>query len=131
MRAFNSKALKKLETSYRPDAPDLHLVNLYTRYQSLRDKQTLLTTAFASMGLTLGFLISKSPVHRYAKLSLYFGLVASTKYYLAWQSACLTESTFKSVTQEVLTDKDLKRMRRAFQIKNAEAEEEKKALKKY
>jgi len=35
------------------------------------------------------------------------------------------------VTKEVLTDKDLKRMRRAFQIKSAEAEEEKKALKKY
>ena len=83
------------------------------------------------MGLTVGFLISKSPVHRYGKLALYFGLAASTKQYLAWQSASLTESTYKTVTQQVQSEKDLKRMRRAFQIKSAEAEEEKKALKKY
>jgi len=82
MRAFNAKALKKLEASYKPDAPDLYQVNLFARYQSLRYKQSLLSTAFASMGLTLAFLISKSPVHRYGKLALYFGLAASAKRYL-------------------------------------------------
>lgn len=79
MRAFNAKALKKLETSYRPDAPDLANVKLFAQYQSLREKQSLLTTAFVSMGLTLGFLISKSPVHRYGKLALYFCLAASAR----------------------------------------------------
>ena len=50
---------------------------------------------------------------------------------MTWQTHHFTEATFNSVSSKVLSEKELKKMKRAYKIKTAEAEEEKKALKKY
>lgn len=85
-----------------------------------------------SFGLTSGLLISRMPhIHRIVRLSLYsltfLSLYCANK---EIENRIINEN-FNNVTIKLIEAKELKRLYRAYQIKKAEAEEDKKALAKY
>lgn len=80
----------------------------------------------------MGFIISRVPLeNRFVRLGMYGGLLigvarANTelnKYYVTRQ--------YQDVTENIMDAKEIKKLRRAYQIKRAEADEDKKALAKY
>ncbi|TNV81009.1 hypothetical protein FGO68_gene16726 [Halteria grandinella] len=134
MRLFNSKALRKAENLFANPEKQLSqtLIASYSKYQILKEQQTLSKYALCSIGLTLGFIISRVPLdNRVVRLGLYGGLILSVaranselnKYYVTRQ--------YQDVTENILDQKEIKKLRRAYQIKRAEADEDKKALAKY
>jgi hypothetical protein len=64
-------------------------------------------------------------------MGLYLTLLGSVRYGFLKADRFFTREMFKEVTLKVLEEKELKKMKRAYEIKKAEAEEEKKALAKY
>jgi len=65
------------------------------------------------------------------RLALYVGLGAGYFYSNRKINAYFTNSQYQDVTLRILTAQEVKKFRRAWQIKKAEADEEKKALAKY
>lgn len=76
-------------------------------------------------------LISRVSIPRAARLALYFGLGFALYKERQIQHSYFTDLIFNKVTTKVLDSKEIKKLRRAYNIKKAEAEEDKKALSKY
>ena len=65
------------------------------------------------------------------RLSAYFALFCSLRYIRSIQDEYFTERNFLDVSLRVIDASEIKKMKRAYQIKRAEAEDDKKALAKY
>lgn len=88
--------------------------------------------ALTSFTFTLGFLTSRAPqLSRPLRLALYLTLSLGYLHLSHQLEAYTTKRQYEEVTLKVLEPNEVKKLRRAWQIKKAEAEEEKKALAKY
>lgn len=70
-------------------------------------------------------------MHRAVRLGLYATLIYGVSLSLKQADKYFTRKQYENVTLSVIESKELKKLRRAYQIKRAEAEEDKKALSKY
>lgn len=98
----------------------------------MKEQSYLARYALLSIGLTLSVIISKAPLdNRLLRLGLYGGVVAGG----IWTSKQLNQyfntRQYKEITENLMDAKEIKKLRRAYQIKRAEADEDKKALAKY
>ncbi len=88
--------------------------------------------ALTSFTFTLGFLTSRAPqLTRPLRLGLYLALSLGYLHLSRQLATYTTKKQYDEVTLKVLEPNEVKKLRRAWQIKKAEAEEEKKALAKY
>ena len=80
----------------------------------------------------MGFLTSRAPqLNRPIRLALYLTLSLGYLYISRQLATYTAKKQYEEVTLKVLEPNEVKKLRRAWQIKKAEADEEKKALAKY
>ncbi len=85
-----------------------------------------------SATFTLGFLASRAPqLNRWLRLGAYALLAKGVMTARNYSDRLFTDSMYDTFTVKVLPSEELRRMQRAYQIKRAEADADKKALAKY
>ena len=130
---FNMKAIKRLEQTYTNKkllSPEMQVV--YSNYKTMQTKHSLIMNSAVSLAFTLGFLASRAPqLNRWICLGVYALLFKGVMEARNYSDCLFTTSLYDSFTVKVFHREELRRMQRAYQIKRAEAEADKKALSKY